>query len=44
MDRTEILKLLDARTPDCSKFEEMVIKHVQENYFSLVYQAMYTQL
>ncbi len=44
MNRIEILKLLETRLPDCSKFEEMVTKHIQENYFALVYQGMYNQL
>ncbi|WP_342304936.1 hypothetical protein [Methanolobus sp. ZRKC5] len=44
MDRVQILKRLETRLPSCSKFEEMVIKHLQENYFAFVYQAMYIQL
>jgi hypothetical protein len=44
MNRKEILKLLETRLPSCSKFEEIVIKHIQENYFAFVYQAMYMQL
>lgn len=44
MNRQEILILLEKRLPSYSKFEEMIVKHIQENYFALVYQGMYNQL
>lgn len=44
MDCIEILECLETRLPDSAKFEEMVILHLRENYFALVYQAMYKQL
>lgn len=44
MDRCQILKCFEKRLSDYSKFEEMIIQHLQDNYFALVYQSLYNQL
>jgi|GEM_PF-1713637 len=45
MDRyEEILECFEKRLSDYSKFEEMIIQHLQDNYFALVYQSLYNQL
>lgn len=44
MDRDQILECFEKRLTDYSKFEEMIIQHIQDNYFALVYQSLYNQL
>lgn len=43
IDRYQILECFEKRLTDYSKFEEMIIQHIQDNYFALVYQSLYNQ-
>jgi len=44
MNRHQILECFEKRLTDYSKFEEMIIRHTQDNYFALIYHSLYNQL
>ena len=43
-NQENIIKSLEDRFQTYELFEKMILIHVQENYFSFVYQSLYNQL
>lgn len=44
MSETKIIELLEKRLSSYEIFEKMILLHLRDNYFSLVYQSLYNQL